>query len=94
MIIVATPRFFNLPHYLEGCGGHKGISYPILSDQVKCLFWIEFLGTMSNNWNAMMQTGKEDINEPSDPSPIRRGPKEIILPWKEIMGKFNPRKMP
>jgi len=93
MIIVPTPRFLHLPHHLERCGGHKGISYPIPGDQVKCFLRIEFLGTVSNNWNAMMQTGKEGINEAPYPGPIRGGPEEIILSGKEIVGKFNPRKV-
>jgi hypothetical protein len=93
MIVVAAPGFLDLPHHLERRGRHKGISYPIASDQVKCFLRVEFPGTMGKHWNAMMQAGEEGIDEPSYPSPIRRGPEEIILSGEEIMGKFNPRKV-
>src|ERR1700722_1284104 len=65
-----------------------------LFDQTKCFRTGELLETICDDRNSVMQGGKENIQQSSDPGPICRRPKAIPGLGNEIMTDFNARQMP
>ncbi len=66
----------------------------VFGNQMEGLFRVEFFGSMRQHRYTVVPAGKQHINQPADPGPVRRGPEKITFLRKKIVGEFDARQVP